>query len=115
LEVERWEGRLGERNIENVTEEDVEAGGKGYIEMALGLGVLEERRREEAGSEVEEGGSESDSDSDSGRRTGSESSSEGSSGREDAVAGGEEDVVAKLMGARVPRDKRKIKFEEVGG
>jgi len=44
LKVERQEGRLGERDIENVATEDAEGGGKAYIAMDLGLGVLEETR-----------------------------------------------------------------------
>ncbi|MCJ1349799.1 hypothetical protein MMC31_008040, partial [Peltigera leucophlebia] len=42
LETDRVEGRLAERDIENVAE-----GEEAYIEMNLGLGVLEERKRQE--------------------------------------------------------------------
>lgn len=49
LETERLEGRLGERNMEIVgegaLEEEEEEKEGGYIEMDLGLGVLEEKRR----------------------------------------------------------------------
>jgi hypothetical protein len=67
LETERAEGRLEERNIEKLDEE----GGQ-YIEMDLGLGVLEEKREgEENESESEDGGE-----------------------------GGEMDVLGRLMGMR---------------
>ena len=46
LEVEKAEGMLGERDIEKVEEE-----GERYIEMDLGLGVLEKREGEERGDE----------------------------------------------------------------
>ena len=56
LETEREDGRLEERDIENVR------GGR-YIEMDLGLGVLEEKtgdsaREDEDGDEDGDGGSE---------------------------------------------------------
>lgn len=46
LEAERKDGKLGERNIENIG--DTEGGGQEgeYIEMNLGLGVLEQREEE---------------------------------------------------------------------
>ena len=51
LEVEREEWRLGERDIENVRD----GGREGeYIEMDLGLGVLEEKR--EIGVRGDDGG-----------------------------------------------------------
>lgn len=54
LEAERKEGRLDERNIENIG--DVEGGGQEgeYIEMNLGLGVLEQREEEFKNSRSEE-------------------------------------------------------------
>lgn len=58
LEIERQEGRLAERDIEQLGEE-----GEGYVEMNLGLGVLEEKgeveEEDQADSEEEgEGGRE---------------------------------------------------------
>lgn len=51
LEVERAAGRLGERNIETVDDDE-------YIEMNLGLGVLEEKGldRNGTGSDSDDGG-----------------------------------------------------------
>ncbi|CAD6567356.1 MAG: hypothetical protein ASARMPREDX12_000224 [Alectoria sarmentosa] len=66
LEAERKEGRLDERNIENIS--DAEAGGQEgeYIEMDLGLGVLEQR-----GEEIEKSGSEErENESDDERKEG---------------------------------------------
>ena len=71
LEVEREEGRLEARNLEAVDEEE---GGQ-YIEMNLGLGVLEEK----------------------GARSESEKS-EQSEGGDEASAGEEVDVLGRLMG-----------------
>ena len=51
LERERERGALGERDIENVGED-----GR-YIEMDLGLGVLEEKKDEDSVGESEDGGS----------------------------------------------------------
>ena len=59
LEVERKEGTLDARNIENIGDKTVES--SGHIEMNLGLGVLEEKE---------------DCDSDSDSDTNSESSSD---------------------------------------
>ena len=42
LEQERAEGKIGQRNIENLGEDQ-----EGYIEMDLGLGVLEEKNAPE--------------------------------------------------------------------
>ena len=42
LDRDRAIGQLGRRNIENLS--DSSADGKGYIEMNLGLGVLEEKK-----------------------------------------------------------------------
>ena len=86
LEAEKAEGRLGERDIEKVEEE-----GKGYIEMELGLGVLEQRGEREEGEEDKQ-----------------------------ANEGGEGDVLGKLMGKKGKRKdrgrgKRKVGIEEVGG
>ncbi|KAK0507676.1 hypothetical protein JMJ35_009565 [Cladonia borealis] len=86
LEIEKAEGRLGERDIEKVEEE-----GERYIEMELGLGVLEEKGDGE-GEERGEG--------------------------EEKEGEGEGDVLGKLMGKkekRKGRGKRKIRIEEVGG
>ena len=57
LEVERREGRLGERDIEVLGE-----GSKGYVEMELGLGVLEEKKEGEGEAEEGEKGEGSDAD-----------------------------------------------------
>ena len=67
LEAERQEGRLDERNIENIG--DTERGGlEGeYIEMNLGLGVLEQR-----GGEIGNSGSEERGDESGGERRGRE-------------------------------------------
>lgn len=100
LEEEKREGRLDERNIENISEKDGDEGGRGYIQMDLGLGVLEEKgkREDEATNESE-----------------SQSSSEGSSEGDDAATDGKENVVANLMGAKAATGRRKVKIEEVGG
>ncbi len=62
LERERADGSLGERDIERLDDEGP------YIEMNLGLGVLEEKREEggsKSGSGSEGGDEESESDGDS--------------------------------------------------
>ena len=94
LELERAEGTLGERDIENVEEEEEEEGGGEYIEMDLGLGVLEERRNG-----VEEESEESESEVDAG----------------DGHEGGDEkeDVMGKLLGSQSRKGKRKIKIEDL--
>jgi len=72
LERERQAGRLGERDIEAVGDEE-----GGYIEMELGLGVLEdkrlvgERERERESESGDEGGTDGEGD---------ESKSEGGDG-----------------------------------
>ena len=74
---------MGERDIEKVEEE-----GERYIEMDLGLGVLEKREGEERGEDKQ------------------------------ADEGGEGDVLGRLMGKkgkRKGRGKRKVRIEEVGG
>ena len=90
LEIERAEGRLGARDIENLGSEDGEpgeggGGGKAYIEMELGLGVLEEKREGIVGSE--------DEDEDEG-----ESEEEIVGGVVGGGRGGEKDVLGKLLG-----------------
>ncbi len=83
LEFEKAEGRLGERDIENVEEE-----GEGYVEMELGLGVLEER----------------------------EDGEEGGEGKQ-ADEGREGDVMGRLMGKKARRQgrgKKKVRIEEIG-
>lgn len=87
LEVERREGRLEERDIERVDEGE---GGQ-YIEMDLGLGVLEERVHGEGSSEGEE---ESGSDGDG----------------EDGM-GKEPDVLGRLLGRGKRKEKEKPGIE----
>ncbi|KAL2048299.1 hypothetical protein N7G274_000210 [Stereocaulon virgatum] len=85
LEVERAEGRLGERDIENLDEEEGEEG-RGYIEMNLGLGVLEERGE----------GSESDG------------SQVDKANNKDGGRDGVESAVGRLMRSRRTKGKRKV-------
>ena len=64
LEVERREGKLGERNIEALDEEE-----GGYVEMNLGLGVLEEKKKQtqigyEDEADTDEGEEQEESDGD---------------------------------------------------
>ncbi|MCJ1453165.1 hypothetical protein MMC28_003511 [Mycoblastus sanguinarius] len=102
LEVEKKEGRLEERDIENVDGSGEE--GKGYIEMNLGLGVLEEKK--EDGDVEEKSGDES--------RSGRES--EESSGEENAK-GVEKDVLGRLMGRKSKgkeKENPKALVEELG-
>lgn len=79
LERERQAGRLGERDIEALGEGD-----GGYIEMDLGLGVLEEKGAR----------GESESQSESGSESESESEGEGGTDDEDddGAAEGHEEV-----------------------
>jgi len=79
LERERQAGRLGERDIEAVGEAE-----GGYIEMDLGLGVLEEKGAR----------GESESQSESGSESESESEGEGGTDDEDddGAAEGNEEV-----------------------
>lgn len=115
LETERREGRLGERDIENLGELDGEGGrGAGYIEMNLGLGVLEEVKKEKAEvkKEEEEGidsfGDEEDED---------ESASESEEGEDDCGGDwvGVGDVLGDMMGRKRGRGngKKKVGIEEV--
>ena len=92
LELERAEGTLGERDIENVKEEEEE--GKEYIEMDVGLGVLEERRNS-----IKEESEESESEVDAG--DGDECGDE------------KEDIMGKLLGSQSRKGKRKIKIEDL--
>ncbi|MCJ1375725.1 hypothetical protein MMC20_006962 [Loxospora ochrophaea] len=88
LEIERERGTLGERDIENVGEE----GRGGYIEMDLGLGVLEDK-----GTETSE---ESDDES--------ESENEVLEGDEQKIIR-EKNVLGRLMGVQ-RREKPKIEL-----
>ncbi len=90
LEVMREEGRLGERDIENIDNEE-EGEGKGYIEMNLGLGLLEEKRKEHE----EEG-------------------STGSKSEEDQSEDGERDVLGRLMGRQKEKRTDKVDIQELG-
>ncbi len=72
LEEERVEGRLADRDIENVGKDQ-----DGYIEMDLGLGVLEEKGKENLAIEVEAEGED-----------------------EESSQGEERDVLGRLMGKR---------------
>lgn len=93
LEIERDEGRLEERNIENVRE-----GGQGgrYIEMNLGLGVLEEKTGDGA-QEQEDNEDDSVEVKERGERL------------------GEGDVLGDMMGKKRNREKRRraVGIEEV--
>jgi len=92
LEAERERGELGLRDIENVGEEGEEKAG--YIEMNLGLGVLEEKTGEESESDSDDtsesnfGDSEMDGAKEEGKRR--------KSG--DTKRKAEKDVLGKLMG-----------------
>jgi hypothetical protein len=72
LEEERVEGRLADRDIENVGEDQDR-----YIEMDLGLGVLEEKGKENLAIEVKAEGED-----------------------EESSQGEERDVLGRLMGKR---------------
>lgn len=93
LESERREGRLEERNVEIVTDGEREGG---YIEMNLGLGVLEEKTKGGAQGYGEE-----------------EDESEGERGDGGGLGAG--DVLDDMMGKKRPRGKGKGKvgIEEV--
>ena len=98
LEAERRDGRLAERDIENVRGGEREGG---YIEMDLGLGVLEEKTGGRA-----RGGEDEDEEEEEEREGGKEAG-----GRRGA--GG---VLGDLMGRKRARGKGKGKvgIEEVG-
>lgn len=85
---------MEERNIENV-EENEEGGGKGYIEMDLGLGVLEEKGSRKYGEEMDE------------------DSGEGSSVRERPQRA-KVHAIGKLLGKPERKRKEKDKIEEIG-
>ena len=72
LEEERVEGRLADRDIENVGENQ-----DGYIEMNLGLGVLEDKGKENLAIEAAAEGED-----------------------EESSQGEERDVLGRLMGKR---------------
>lgn len=80
LEVERAEGKLADRDIENVRDDE-----GGYIEMDLGLGVLEEKGKEPLAIEAKAEG-----------------------GDVESSQGKERDVLGRLMGRR--REKPAIQI-----
>ncbi|MCJ1354096.1 MAG: hypothetical protein MMC33_004083 [Icmadophila ericetorum] len=100
LEYERREGRIVDRDIENLGN-----GGEGtYIEMNLGLGVLEEK-----------GSHDSDTESVSSMSSSSSSSSSPDSnvnqdGASLEAGGKEKDVLGKLMGRERNRDRPTIQI-----
>jgi len=98
LDVERAAGRLGERNIEAVDDEE-------YIEMNLGLGVLEEMGRDGEGS----GGGSDDGSLGGDDLPGEERDADG--GGEQGLQGarGETDVLGKLL----RRGKSKVEIQVV--
>lgn len=109
LERERQAGKLGERDIEAVGGEE-----GGYIEMELGLGVLEEKGGE--------GGSESGSGNGSEGEGGSESENNGEDN--DGTGGGDGEVGRKRaecgegvtrVGGRGRRKERKVSGRLLGG
>ena len=77
---------MAERDIENLGSKDGERGegGRGYIEMELGLGVLEER----------------------GEGVGSEAEAEARGGGGAGAIGGERDVLGELLGRERSRVER---------
>ena len=102
LSLLRSEGRIWEKDIENLenvesdenSENDEIKGekrAKSYIEMNLGLGVLEEKR-----------------DDDDGESSGDES-------QEDEGEDAERDVLGTLMGKRDQVTKQKVGIEQVEG
>ena len=92
LDTERQEGRLERWNIENVGEESEE---RGYIEMDLGLGVLEEKAKSSGGEPQDE--------------------KHETEGEKDGGAGEwEGDVLGNMMGKRRGKtQERKVGIEEV--
>ncbi|KAI9837251.1 MAG: hypothetical protein M1819_000325 [Sarea resinae] len=107
LEEDRLAGRLGERNIENVDEED---GGQ-YIEMNLGLGVLEEKDPN-ASSSSSDSDTSSDSDSDDSNDDESDKSNSKTNGAE-ATKAKDRTVMDSLMGTKSSKSKSKPAIEEV--
>ena len=99
-------GRLGERNIEHL--EDDDGGEKGYIEMNLGLGVLEEKRGEDSDSD-----SDDDDESDSSGSSGDEEESK--TAHETFVHGAHADPIARLFRGSEEKGRAKVKIEEVEG
>jgi len=99
LEVERAAGRLGERNIETVDDDE-------YIEMSLGLGVLEEK-----GLNWEGSGSNNDDDGSLGGDDLSDEEGDVDGGGEQGLRGtrGETDVFGKLL----RRKKSKVKIQVI--
>lgn len=98
LDVERAAGRLGERNIETVDDEE-------YIEMNLGLGVLEEKGLDGVGT-----GSDSDDGSLGGEDLPAEERNAGRGGEQGVrEARGETDVLGKLL----RRGKSKVEIQVV--
>jgi len=109
LERERQAGKLGERDIETLGEEE-----RGYIQMDLGLGVLEEKGGE--------GGSESGSGSGSESEGGSENENNGEDN--DGTEGGDGEVAKNRIecgegvtrvGGRGRRKERSVLGRLMGG
>ena len=97
LEVERAAGTLGDRNIEDVDEQS-------YIEMNLGLGVLEEKRHSESGSETSD-----DNRSLEGENEGDEAAMASREGEGLRNGEAETDVLGKLL----RRKKSKVDIQVV--
>ena len=126
LEHDRAAGTLGQRDIENVdTKEDGEGGdeggdgdgeGGGYIEMNLGLGVLEEQRdgmaeSDSSSSEDEEEGDEATEDDEGDKALPVTTLDDGSESKPSNRAQRERDTMGRLMGSR----RRKPAIEELNG
>lgn len=99
LEVERVAGTLGERSIETVGAED-----RNYIEMDLGLGVLEEK-----GLDAEDTGSSGEDESLGGDDTGTEEDNGKTRDGRLQDERGETDVLGKLL----RRKKSKVDIQVV--
>ena len=96
LEIERVQGRLSARDIENLDDMEGDEEGGQYIEMDLGLGVLEEREDDED--------RRSDGEVDLGDKEPMKSGAEGGNGMES-------DVLGRLMGVeRTIRSKPEIEI-----
>ena len=97
LEAEREEGRLCERDIENVGD------GLGYVEMNLGLGVLEEKDGRGIGSSADSNESE----------TKTERVGEGCGAKKKQEA--DDNILSSLMGRKSKeRERTKIWVQELG-
>lgn len=110
LETERARGDLAKRDIENIStgdgEENEEA--TGYIEMNLGLGVLEEKNGTESDSESESG---SDSSSDDNNIESIGAMEEKQQASKEQKRHSKRDVLGKLMG-QPRREKPEIEVIE---